>query len=384
MAKRTRTNDEVRALLASVILRNLTQEDDINYKPLSSFVDTSYERKSHEEDSRKINKVSLIMLTSLIFLALLAIFGEWAPVSELRPFMVYIGFYLLYVLLLKIFIRKEYRNTLKNKRKRLRMDRFVGANPGVFNLDDTPASHTQSSLHLVLGSRLRFDEGLEFRPNQGKNFSLANYSAARTGDEFDLYGSGQYLVVSVDIAEKKNLPHVFFDAVGNNDFRGKQSSLSFVYAKAKDFLVSYEFDKYFKTHVVKGSEKELLYFLTPEIMAVMIDKGSVFDFEIKDDRLYMYAPQHINFSYMGLKFVMELAQLFQTEFTGNTKLYKVPQYLEKQQALSLGVVAWLRRVTNSPKHRLLVRVITVVIIIILLIAVNILFNDLTRSGITPY
>lgn len=105
-----------------------------------------------------------------------------------------------------------------------------------------------------------------------------------------------YLVVQLD----RHLPQLVLDAV-QNDHRLLgigASNLPAAFSSAQRLGLEGDFDRYFRLYVPEGYERDALYVLTPDLMALLIDQagtGAAFDVEVVDDRIYFYAPGHLDY-----------------------------------------------------------------------------------------
>lgn len=105
-----------------------------------------------------------------------------------------------------------------------------------------------------------------------------------------------YLVIQLD----RHLPQLVLDAVQNDArvFGIGGSDLPASFASSQRLGLEGDFDRWFRLFVPEGYERDALYVLTPDLMALLIDQagsGAALDVEIVDDRLYCYAPGHLDF-----------------------------------------------------------------------------------------
>ncbi|GAA2754587.1 hypothetical protein [Amnibacterium kyonggiense] len=105
-----------------------------------------------------------------------------------------------------------------------------------------------------------------------------------------------YLVIRLD----RHLPQLVLDAVQNDDrvFGIGGSNLPVSFAGSQRLGLEGDFDRFFRLFVPEGYERDALYVLTPDLMALLIDQagsGAAFDVEIVDDRMYFYAPGNLDF-----------------------------------------------------------------------------------------
>lgn len=105
-----------------------------------------------------------------------------------------------------------------------------------------------------------------------------------------------YLVVQLD----RHLRQLGLDAV-QNDHRVLgigASNLPATFSSAQRLGLEGDFDRYFRLYVPEGYERDALHVLTPDLMALLIDQagtGAAFDVEVVDDRIYFYAPGHLDY-----------------------------------------------------------------------------------------
>jgi hypothetical protein len=105
-----------------------------------------------------------------------------------------------------------------------------------------------------------------------------------------------YLVVQLD----RHLPQLVLDAV-QNDHRVLgigASNLPATFSSAQRLGLEGDFDRYFRLYVPEGYERDALYVLTPDLMALLVDQagtGAALDVEVVDDRIYFYAPGHLDY-----------------------------------------------------------------------------------------
>jgi len=105
-----------------------------------------------------------------------------------------------------------------------------------------------------------------------------------------------YLVIQLD----RHLPQLVLDALQNDHrvFGIGTSNLPVSFASTQRLGLEGDFDQYFRLSVPAGYERDAVYVLTPDLMALLIDQagtGSALDVEIVDDRIYFYAPGHLEY-----------------------------------------------------------------------------------------
>ncbi|MFV0478151.1 MAG: hypothetical protein ACK5ME_09990 [Parahaliea sp.] len=101
-----------------------------------------------------------------------------------------------------------------------------------------------------------------------------------------------WLYVSIPLSQK--LPHMLLDAKQNDTslFGIAISNLPKVFTRRQKISLGEDFDKYFTLYAPKGYEHDVRTVLTPEVMAILIDKSPAFDVEIVDDKLFFIWKAH--------------------------------------------------------------------------------------------
>jgi hypothetical protein len=92
-----------------------------------------------------------------------------------------------------------------------------------------------------------------------------------------------YLVIRLDRA----MPHIVLDATGNDRTFG--SSIPMPIARDQRLSLEGDFDNHFRLYCPTGYERDALYVMTPDLMALLIDDAGDLDAEIVDDLFYLYS-----------------------------------------------------------------------------------------------
>ncbi|WP_052521235.1 hypothetical protein [Agreia bicolorata] len=92
-----------------------------------------------------------------------------------------------------------------------------------------------------------------------------------------------YLVIRLDRA----LPHIVLDATQNDRTFG--SSIPMPIAQDQRLSLEGDFDNHFRLYCPTGYERDALYVMTPDLMALLIDDAGDLDAEIVDDLFYLYS-----------------------------------------------------------------------------------------------
>lgn len=202
---------------------------------------------------------------------------DWSMLVLLLP-------YLVVPLAMLVLVLRAIRR--RNGVRQFRLDRFARANgftyrpevpspvlPGmIFNRPGETASRVTDVLTRRVPSAL----------------TIANHTAT--------IGSGRNAKVHtwgyVDIRLEAVLPHIVLDARANNSIRRPRLPMAF--ASSQRLSLEGDFDSHFALSCPDGYEADALYLFTPDIMVRFIDTASLFDVEIVDDHLFLYAPGQLS------------------------------------------------------------------------------------------
>lgn len=194
-------------------------------------------------------------------------------------------------------------------RDTVRMKRFAQRNNAVFRQNVTSPNlngmifdegHTR-----YIEDSLSFTNGIEVGnytcvKGSGKNKVTYNYSYAR-------------------VALNRNLPHMVLDAKSNN-FLG--SNLPDRFDSSQRLELEGDFNNHFNVYVPGGYERDALYVFTPDVMQVLVDKGSRYDIEIVEDELFIFKTGKLTLSKKSeLEGLMEIAESISTELRDQSKRY---------------------------------------------------------------
>ena len=138
---------------------------------------------------------------------------------------------------------------------------------------------------------LMFSRGDRRRVFDVVHFELGNWTVGNLSYRKDLPrgGAEQHLWGYVDITLPRRFPHIVLDSLSNNGVRGRE--LENPYKGQGAITLEGDFSRYFRLTCPPGYERDALYLLTPDLMAVLIDEGADFDIEILDNRLFLYRPR---------------------------------------------------------------------------------------------
>lgn len=167
-------------------------------------------------------------------------------------------------------------------RDRLRLVRFAERNGARF----TASMDTEPRPGMIFGrgERRRSFDVVEFaHPRRWRVGNLSYQKVLPRG------GAEQHLWGFVEMTLPRRFPHIVLDSLANNGIRGRE--LENPYAGQGAIALEGDFSDHFRLTCPPGYERDALYLLTPDLMAVLIDEGADFDIEIVDDVLFLYRPR---------------------------------------------------------------------------------------------
>jgi hypothetical protein len=93
----------------------------------------------------------------------------------------------------------------------------------------------------------------------------------------------------VHVALTANSPHYLLDGSANN--RPWKASIAASVRGHQKLSLEGDFDRHFTLYCPRGYERDALQLFTPDLMALLIDRGSAWDVEIIDDNLFVYSTR---------------------------------------------------------------------------------------------
>ena len=112
-----------------------------------------------------------------------------------------------------------------------------------------------------------------------------------TGTDHVAPGAGEWGFVSVLL--DRHIPHLVLEA--RRPARTLRRRLPALFARDQVLSLEGDFDRYFTLYAPREYERDALYVLTPDLMALLIDNASPFDVEIVDNQLFIYSPEPFDF-----------------------------------------------------------------------------------------
>jgi hypothetical protein len=180
------------------------------------------------------------------------------------------------------------------------------------------ATYSQDVFAPVMAGMI-FDEG----HSRMLNDSLAFANGFEVGNYTYVTGTGKNSVshayTFVRVSLKRNLPHMVLDAKSNNFFG---SNLPDRFSDSQRLSLEGDFDKYFDVYVPQGYAKDALYVFTPDVMQVLVDRGSEHDIEVVGDELYIFRSGKLDLtSKEQLEDTLAIAEAISDELKDQSKRY---------------------------------------------------------------
>ena len=193
----------------------------------------------------------------------------------------------------------------------LRYSKFAEANGITFLTGETK---THPGLTFSLGHSRQFNPGFALDDKAHTNFG--NYTwVTGSGRNSTTHHQG---FISINVSRK--LPHVVLDAQKNNRF-ANISNLPVGLKAQQQISLEGDFDKHFTAYCPADYGPDTLYWLTPELMALLIDKFADYDVEVVDNYVYLYPNGAFKLDQATIENIINLAAWLYQEFEDNTHRY---------------------------------------------------------------
>lgn len=282
------------------------ESDSVNLQSLSARLSVARVWKQMTRINRGIKRnLTLCVVGYVVYiLFVLLIWGLYGSGKELSNAIEMLLYVTLGILIFAMVLTQA---TFKRAKNVLRAKKFAAEN-GFIYIPTTNSTQENGVIFQDLESSTAHSviEGAY----KEVNFRIFNNYGTANRDEY------RFGVIVMQLPRK--MPHVILDSKTNSSsFR--TTNLPYM-KRSQLFRLEGDFNKHYDVYVPKGYERDALYFLTPEIMALMIDTAQSFDIEVVDNQLYVYGKE---FKYRETEFakVFEIIELIGSEFTDNTKRY---------------------------------------------------------------
>lgn len=148
-------------------------------------------------------------------------------------------------------------------------------------------------------------------------YEIGNYSYAMG------YGNGgeRFHYGYIRILQQRRLPHVALVSTRHKR-SGPFRNMAINFGKQQKLGLEGNFDNYFTVYAPEHYEADVLYILTPDVMASLIDNTAGYDIEIVDDELYIYRDQPFDLTTeAGLKQALCICDTVGAEIDHQTDYY---------------------------------------------------------------
>jgi hypothetical protein len=204
------------------------------------------------------------------------------------------------------------RATVNSMKKSMQLKDFAATNQLTFHENKAPLDHP--------GVLFQYGDSRMFT----RQLIVPDSTQAVVGNYQYATGSGKsrrvhtYGVLRVTLSRK--LPHVVLDARSNN-FLGHISNISYL-DSSQQIQLEGDFNSFFTVYAPGDYGRDMLYWLTPELMEILKTHFAQYDIELVDNYVYLYAQQDFQLNQTGITNLLATAAWLHNEFEDNTKRYR--------------------------------------------------------------
>jgi hypothetical protein len=239
---------------------------------------------------------------------------------------------------------------------------FVASKPGIEDGIFRDIGHSQNYTNQIFGSygtKSVSISNYSYTVSSNSNnsaFVVAGISLGSTSTS-NSSRSRTYSIGVTELTLPRALPNILLDSKKNN-LTGVGNLSQFVGGSQKLSLEG-DFDSYFTLYVPANYERDTLYFLTPELMQLLIDEGRDYDIEIVGNKLKLYRQGGVDYSETGLKTLFAIIDTLGGEFIENTA-----RYTDEKSAVTGAVAIGGQRLKKNNLPALVGIIIFVIIVIL--------------------
>lgn len=239
-------------------------------------------------------------LVAVVVAPLIALIG-----LQRKAALVYILFWVtlgigLFVLLAWLYMR--------GVRNSIRLERFAQANGWEFI--PTTTTKEQGTIFQIGGER--HTDRVISGQYKGHEFWF--------GTHCYMTGSGKnrraHVTGVLNLALTRAVPHVVIDG------RQNRLPLGGEFDRSQQLQLEGDFGKYFRVYCPKDYERDVLYFLTPELMQVLVDMNDRYDVEMLERELYFYTSREVRANEKQLRDIFSVIDTVGGEVAENTQRYQ--------------------------------------------------------------
>lgn len=239
---------------------------------------------------------------------------------------------------------------IREGRKVMRLRGFAQDNNFSYFAESKAKEH---GIYSTAGNNQAYTDCLLGQYN-GKAISISNFHYVT--------GSGksrsEHTVGIIDVMLKTPIPNILLDSNKNNLFDGL--NISGIINDNQKCSLEGDFDKYFTLYAPKDYQRDVLYFLTPELMALLVEKATDYDIETTGDLLKFYKPGGFNFNEESLSTMFALIDSLGGEFIENTD-----KYVDERSANISAAGVGGARLKRSQSQFIAVAVVVILIVFLL-------------------
>ena len=265
----------------SALQRKVTNDEiasykkQIHYKPWLYSIGTASSRE-----------IVWALLAFFIFSPTLAIATyTMFEVVNPNPMNAWIAFMAAVLSFLGINYRVGLREIHKQLEKSFRKERFITEN----HIQEHSERQSITDKNFSFGIKQVYDMCV-YRFDNNPNIEFGTYSFDIGISEYNMSFSWSYACVHL----KKTYPRMLLDSVYNNT--AIISNLPLLLGTLSKVQLEGNFSDYFHLYTSPGAEREAFYVFSPDIMQLLIDSASSYDFDICGDRLYIYHKKQLDLS----------------------------------------------------------------------------------------
>nr|WP_243848693.1 hypothetical protein [Lysinibacter cavernae] len=170
---------------------------------------------------------------------------------------------------------------------------FYFANENGFRFTPLTTNPFYPGMIFNIGSGRQSSNRIHSAPNQ-RFFDMGTMRFVTGSGKNQTTHIWGYLTFQLD----RRLPHIVLDSKQNNGnlFGLEMSNLPSSFSKDQRLSLEGNFDDYFTLYCPSQYERDALYVLTPDLMALLIDHSAPFDVEIVDDLVFVYSQRGFDLS----------------------------------------------------------------------------------------
>ncbi len=197
---------------------------------------------------------------------------------------------------------------MRGVKNSIRLERFAKANGWEFK--PTATTDEQGTIFQLGGER--HSDRVISGQYKGREFWFGtHYYTTGTGKNRHVHVTGV-----LNLALTRAVPHVVIDG------RQNRLPLGGEFNRSQQLELEGDFNKYFTVYCPKDYERDALYFLTPELMQVLVDMNDKYDVEMLGQELYFYAPAEMGANEKQLRDIFNIIDTVGGEVSENTQRYQ--------------------------------------------------------------